>query len=179
LQPPSPHNTRSGGLFEEVTMKRQSFLFVCTVIVVAYVLGGHARVPQASASAESAAKASPELVSALSKEIGGTPAQAAGAAGALFGVAKSRLNPDQFSQIAAAVPGMDSLLSAASVPTGGATDALTKAAGSASGLGAAANAFTKLGLKPDMVGKAVPVLTSFVTKSGGADVGKMLAGALK
>ena len=32
---------------------------------------------------------------------------------------------------------------------------------------------------PDMVGKAVPVLTSFVTKSGGADVGKLLAGALK
>lgn len=164
-------------------MKRQSFLFVCAALVVIYALG-EAAVPQApSAIAESAAKASPELVSALSKEIGGTPAQAAGAAGALFGVAKSRLNPDQFSQIAAAVPGMDSLLSAASVPTGGAaggpTDALTKAAGAASGLGAATSAFTKMGLKPDMVAKAVPVLTSFVTKSGGADVGKMLAGVLK
>ena len=164
-------------------MKRQSFLFVCAALVMAYALGGHAGAQAPSAIAESAAKASPDLVSALSKEIGGTPAQAAGAAGALFGVAKSRLNPDQFSQIAAAVPGMDSLLSAASVPTGGAaggaTDALTKAAGSASGLGAAASAFTKMGLKPDMVAKAVPVLTSFVTKSGGADVGKMLAGVLK
>jgi hypothetical protein len=29
------------------------------------------------------------------------------------------------------------------------------------------------------VGKAVPILTSFVTKSGGADVGSLLAGALK
>ena len=37
----------------------------------------------------------------------------------------------------------------------------------------------KLGLKPDQVSKAVPVLTSFVSKSGGADVGRILAGALK
>ena len=44
---------------------------------------------------------------------------------------------------------------------------------------AAASAFTKLGLQPDLVGKAVPVLTSFVTKSGGAKVGSLLAGALK
>jgi hypothetical protein len=43
----------------------------------------------------------------------------------------------------------------------------------------AATAFSKLGLKPDMVSKAVPVLTNFVTKSGGANVGSLLAGALK
>jgi predicted HD phosphohydrolase len=42
---------------------------------------------QAGTDAEVAAKASPELVGALSKEIGATPEQAAGAAGALFGVA--------------------------------------------------------------------------------------------
>jgi hypothetical protein len=30
-----------------------------------------------------------------------------------------------------------------------------------------------------MVAKAVPVLTSFVTKSGGSAVGSLLAGALK
>ena len=51
--------------------------------------------------------------------------------------------------------------------------------GAAAGLAAAASAFSTLGLKPDLVGKAVPVLTSFVSKSGGADVGRMLAGALK
>jgi hypothetical protein len=32
---------------------------------------------------------------------------------------------------------------------------------------------------PELVGKAVPVLTQFVTKSGGAQVGSLLAGALK
>ena len=64
---------------------------------------------------------------------------------------------------------------------GGAAGALSQVTGTsgAGGLANAASAFSKLGLKPDSVGKAVPVLTSFVTKSGGADVGKLLAGALK
>ena len=163
-------------------MRRQSFLFVCAVLVVSYVSSGHARVPQApAATAAAAAKASPALVSALSKEMGATPEQSAGAAGALFGLAKTRLKADQFSQVAAAVPGMDSLLGAApkAGATGGATGALSQLGGSAGGLAAAASSFTSLGLSPEMVAKAVPILTSFVTKSGGADVGKMLAGVLK
>ncbi len=135
-----------------------------------------------STDAALAAKASPDLVGALSKELGSTPEQAAGAAGALFGVAKSRLKPEEFSQVSKAVPGMSSLLKAApaaAVGTSGAAGALSKMAGSASGLAAAASAFTKLGLKPEMVAQAVPILTSFVTKSGGANVGNLLAGVLK
>lgn len=135
--------------------------------------------PAASADAAAAAKASPELVSALSKEIGSTPEQAAGAAGALFGVAKSRLKPEEFSQVSSAVPGMSALLKAAPAAAVGTSGALSKMGGTASGLATAASAFSKLGLSPDMVSKAVPVLTSFVSKSGGADVGKLLAGALK
>jgi hypothetical protein len=127
-----------------------------------------------------AAKASPELVAALSKEIGATPDQAAGAAGALFGVAKSRLKADEFSQVAKAVPGMDMLLKAAPKAGGDATGlAISKLGGSAGGLATAASAFSSLGLSPDLVGKAVPVLTSFVSKSGGANVGSLLAGVLK
>jgi hypothetical protein len=96
----------------------------------------------ATKEASAAAKASPELVGALSKEIGATPEQAAGALGAVSQVAGT-------------------------------------SGSSASGLAAAASAFSKLGLGPDAVTKAVPVLTSFVSKSGGADVGKLLAGVLK
>jgi len=134
-----------------------------------------------SSSAAAAAKASPELVGAISKEIGATPEQSAGAAGALFGVAKSRLKADEFSQVAKAVPGMASLLGAATAntPPVGTAGALSQVAGSAGGLASAAAAFTKLGLKPEMVGKVVPILTSFVTKSGGANVGNLLAGVLK
>lgn len=132
-------------------------------------------------AASTAAQASPELVGALSKELGATPEQAAGAAGSLFGLAKSRLSAGDFSQIAQAVPGMDALLKAApaGAAPGGATSALSQVSNSAGGLAAAAASFSKLGLKPDMVAKAVPVLTSLVTKSGGASVGNLLAGALK
>jgi hypothetical protein len=139
-----------------------------------------AQAPEATAAATAAAKASPELVGALSKEIGATPEQAAGAAGALFGVAKTRLKADEFSQVSGAVPGMDLLLKAApAAAPAGAPGALSGLAASATGLAAAASTFQKLGLKPELVGKAVPVLTSFVTKSGGANVGSLLAGALK
>jgi len=137
----------------------------------------------ATTTALSAAEASPELVGALSKEIGATPQQAAGAAGALFGVAKSRLNANDFSQVSNAVPGMDLLLKAApqasgAVGTSG-ISALSNMAGAAGGLAAAASAFSKLGLSPNLVAKAIPVLTSFVSKSGGANVAGLLAGALK
>jgi hypothetical protein len=132
-------------------------------------------------AARDAAKASPDLVGALAKELGSTPEQAAGAAGALFGVAKSQLKAEEFGQIAKAVPGMSALLKAAppAAAGGGAAAALSKAAGSAGGLAAAASAFSKLGLKPELVSKAVPALLSFVTKSGGADVGRLLASVLK
>jgi hypothetical protein len=134
-----------------------------------------------AAAMSEAAQASPELIGALSKELGSTPDQAAGAAGALFGVAKSRLAPSDFSQVAKAVPGMDLLLKAA--PSAGSAvgtaGALSQLGGSAGALAGAASAFSKLGLSPELVSKAIPVLTSFVTKSGGANVGKLLAGVLK
>jgi hypothetical protein len=75
---------------------------------------------------------------------------------------------------------MDALLKAApgSSAPGGANP-LSQLSGSAGGLATAATSFSKLGLNPDMVAKAVPILTSAVTKSGGASVGNLLAGALK
>jgi hypothetical protein len=171
-----------------MTRKRNLGIVTVAIFATAVVAGVAARVSasQLGAAADiaaSAAKASPELVGELSKAIGGSPAQAAGAAGALFGVAKSRLSPDQFSQVAKAVPGMDSLLKASPIDSsglGGLSQAAGGAAGgAASGLSSATSAFTKLGLSPDMVNKAVPILTSYVTKSGGANVGQILAGAFK
>lgn len=169
-------------------MARQTCLRVVTIAVMALFAGsvaayarqaGDAGKQAASAAAE-AAKASPELVTALSKEIGGTPEQAAGAAGALFGLAKSRLKADEFSQIANVVPGMETLLKAAPAlgGSGGSGGAVSSIAGAATGLASMATAFTKLGLKPEMVSKAIPVLTSFVSK-GGANLGSLLGSVLK
>ena len=159
-------------------MAGNRYLGLACVLLVAFALNAHAQTEAATA----AVKASPALVGELSKQMGATPEQSAGAAGALFGVAKSRLKDDEFSQIAGAVPGMDSLLRAAPAASSGglaAIGGLSQLGGSAGGLATAAQAFSKLGLKPEMVSKAIPVLTSFVTKSGGANVGSLLAGALK
>ena len=162
-----------------------AFRILCVAVFAAS--GATARAAQApprpTTAETSATDASPELVGALSKELGSTQEQAAGAAGALFGVAKSRLNANDFSQVANAVPGMDMLLKAAPQPTGpvgtSGLSSLSNMAGAAGGLAAAASAFSKLGLSPELVAKAIPILTQFVSKSGGANVGSLLAGALK
>ena len=164
-------------------MTRRGSLAIAGIALLVGVLtaDGVAGGSQVPGAAKAAATASPELVGALSKEIGATPEQAAGAAGALFGVAKSRLKPEEFSMVAKAVPGMDTLLSAAPAAGGatGTAGAMSKLGASAGGLAAAASAFSKLGLKPDMVAKAIPILTSFVGKSGGANVANLLASVLK
>jgi len=163
-------------------MTARHLLAIAAIAIVVSPVSGRAAWPDsqaadtANAAAAAAAKESPDLVGALSKELSSTPEQAAGAAGALFGVAKTRMKPHDFSQVSKAVPGMAALLGAApALGGGGKSNPLAQAAGLAS----AASAFSKLGLKPELVAKAVPVLTSFVTKSGGADVGKLLAAALK
>ena len=167
-------------------MRRQALLAsVCVALVFLAVparQAAGAQGAQAKSAASEAAAASPELVGQLSSAMGSTRDQAAGAAGALFGLAKSRLKADQFGQVAKAVPGMDLLLRAAPAAGGsgsGASAALSQLGASAGGLAAATSAFSKLGLSPDLVSKAIPVLTSFVTKSGGANVGSLLAGVLK
>jgi hypothetical protein len=134
-----------------------------------------------SALAAAGAKASPELIGSLTKSLGTTPEQAAGAAGALFSLAKTRLKPDQFARVAQAVPGMDALLKAApsADPASPIGTTMSKLPGGAAGLSALTSSFAKLGLKPDMVGQAAGVLTSFVTKSGGPQLGNLLAGVLK
>jgi uncharacterized protein VcgC/VcgE DUF2780 len=169
-------------------MTRHSCLGIAGIALFALststgLAGGAARFqsqPETPA-ASAAAQASPELVGALAKELGATPEQAAGAAGTLFGVAKSRLKAEEFSQVAKAVPGMDSLLRAAPSMAGavGTSGALSQLGASGAGLAGAAAAFSKLGLKPEMVSKAVPALTSFLTKTAGADVANLLASVLK
>jgi len=127
----------------------------------------------------------PELIGALMKELSATPEQAQGAAGALFGLAKTRLKPQEFAQVAGAVPGMDALLKAAPAvepAKKSGTDSLLQAAAGAVGMGrlaSVAGSFGKLGLKPELATKAVPILVNHVAKSGGAEIAKLLAGALK
>ena len=124
---------------------------------------------------------SPELVGMLTRELNVTQDQATGGAGALFGLAKSRLKPEEFSQVSDAVPGMDGFLQAAPKQGGGsALGSLGSAlSGESGGLTSVAGAFGSLGLSPDMVSKFIPVIMQFVQSKGGTSVASLLMGALK
>lgn len=127
--------------------------------------------------------ASPELVGQLVKELSITPGQAQGAAGTLFGLAKTKLNAADFAKVAGAVPNMDGLLKAAPVASSK-QSALDLVAGQTGlgGLGAVAgvaSTLSKLGLKPEAIAKLAPALVKAVESKGGAEVATLLQGALK
>jgi|SRR5579862_700452 len=124
---------------------------------------------------------SSQLVGQLSKELSITRPQARGGAGALFSLAKSRLTSDEFSKIAAAVPGMGGLLKAAPAPTQ--SSGLSTLEGSLPGnmgrTAETAEAFHKLGLSPEMATKFVPIMSKFVRSKGGDGTASLLEKALK
>ena len=59
--------------------------------------------------------ANPELIGALTKEMGATVPQASGAAGALLGLAKTRLSPADFTKVSGATPQLNANASLPSV----------------------------------------------------------------
>jgi hypothetical protein len=126
---------------------------------------------------------SPELIGQLTKGLSITPEQAVGGSGALFGLAKSKLNPGDFTKVSNVVPGMDQLLKAAPKPTDGGGGALAAMGamlpGKAGGLASVAGSFKSLGLSPDMAAKFIPIMTKFVNVKGGAEVASLLGGAWK
>lgn len=130
------------------------------------------------APAAPAETANPELVSMLTKELGVTPAQAAGGAGALLGLAKTRLKPADFATVSAAVPGTDALLKAAPAATIGGI-ALPASAGSAAGLASLAGVFSKLGVSPETAAKFAPVLMKYVNGKGATQAASLLSQVLK
>jgi hypothetical protein len=153
-----------------------SVLAVCLMLSSATTAAAQAK----KSAAAAAAAASPALIGQLVSALGSSKDQAAGAAGAMLSAAKSSLSPADFGQVSSAIPGADLLLKAAPAPGKNSTAGmLSQLGGSAGALASLAGAFSSLGLKPEMVSTAVNVLTSFVTKSGGANVGSLLANALK
>jgi hypothetical protein len=141
--------------------------------------------PSAQAPAELTVEqtASPDLVRQLVGDLAITPAQAQGAAGTLFGLAKTKLTTADFAKVAGAVPNMDGLLKAAPAadPKASALDMIAKAGGT-SGLGAVAGVagtLSKLGLKPETIAKLAPSLIKAVQSKGGAEVAALLQSAFK
>src|SRR5437868_395312 len=96
-------------------MNTKRLIAACLIAVFAFT--AEATLAQTSSAAATAKTASPSLVGELTKQLSVTPKQAAGGAGALFGFAKTRLSPTDFSKVSAAVPGMSGLLKAAPSPS--------------------------------------------------------------
>jgi hypothetical protein len=122
--------------------------------------------------------ANPELVGHLAKDLNITPAQAQGGAGALLGLAKSKLTADEFSKVGSALPNIDGLLKAAPAVTGGG-GVLGNLGGAVGGLASLAGAFKALGLTPEMALKMAPSLLNFVKGKGAAEAAGLLGRILK
>ena len=159
---------------------------ICSVAVLVAANSAFAQTPATPAA--TAQTANPELVGKLVRALGTTPGQAESAAGSLFTLAKNRLQPQDWSQVAAVVPGMSGLLKASppvEVGTSGELGSLADAVGlgreasQISAVAAAAAAFQKLGLSPELAAQAVPIITAYVKEKGGARIAQLLAGALK
>lgn len=126
-----------------------------------------------------------ELLQALTSQLGITEAQAKGGSGLLFKMAKEKLGAGEFSQVASAVPGIDSLISAAPQAgglggaLGGLASALGGGAGQLAGLAGLASGFKSLNLDSGMLAKFIPVVLSFVQQQGGAGVKGILEKVLK
>jgi hypothetical protein len=115
--------------------------------------------------------ASNPLVSSLMSRLGLNSKQAVGGAGALLGLAQNKLAAEDWSKIAAAVPDTDDL-----VKTANSLGGTTSKAGSLADL---SDVFSKIGLSFEQVTRMVPVLSDYVGKSAGADLGNRLSSVLK
>ena len=157
-------------------------LFTCVVTC----LYGLCIVAAAPAKAQTSAtppatSSSSELVGKLTKELSITPRQARGGAGALFGLAKTRLSEEEFGKVSSAVPGMNGLLKAApAVPEHSEmADLESSLPGGMGRMAEVAESFHKLRLSPEMAGKFVPIMTKFVETKGGLSTAALLEKALK
>lgn len=125
------------------------------------------------------------LTDTLVKKLSISSEQAQGGAGALFQLAKGKLDAGQFAELSKAVPEMDSLLSAAPKQTE-ATSGLAEGASSVLGeannpygnLAGLASAFKVLNLSPDMADEFIPAVVDYVRAKNGALTANMLQSAL-
>lgn len=127
------------------------------------------------------------LTDLLMQRVGVTQSQAEGGAGALFQVAKSKMQAESFTQLEQSVPGMQSMLGA--VPAvnqaqglGGLTAGLSSLSGVSSGntgsLLAVASAFQQQGMSPAMIQQFVPVVIEYVKNKSGGVLANTLSSAL-
>lgn len=125
-----------------------------------------------------------ELTNLLVQQVGVTPAQAMGGAGALLQIAQTRMNPEVFAKLSQQLPDVQKLLSA--VPTqsqsglGGLAGKLAGLSGDSSISSAltAVSIFQQLGMKPETMQRFIPVVIEYVKGNTGTAIAEGLGVAL-
>jgi hypothetical protein len=141
-------------------MQRRS-LIAATLMSIALAAGG---VPSASYAAM-------DPFQLLSKSLGMTKDQAQGGLGSMLTLAEEKLEKGDFDKVAAAIPGASKYVAKAK-SLGAVTGPLKNLAGLNGALG-------KLGINEQTASKFLSAVPDVVSKTGGADVGKLLSGVLK
>jgi hypothetical protein len=137
------------------------FLLALMVMTMSNVLGlGAADAANKPKSKPTAVKGK-NLTELLVQQLGVTKAQAEGGAGAIFQLAKSKMDPGAFARLSSSVPGMQTFMAAAG-----------------NGAGDLPSAFQKLGLATDMPQKFVPIVMKYVHGASGEAMASVLQAAL-
>jgi hypothetical protein len=127
------------------------------------------------------------LTDVLMKKTGVNQVQAAGGAGALLQLAKSKMQADAFSKLEQSVPGVQNLLgavpavqqpSALSGLAGRLSSVTGGAGGTAGSLVSLVSAFQQQGMSPQMIQQFIPVVVDYVKNSGGSALAGSLSTAL-
>jgi hypothetical protein len=129
------------------------------------------------ASANTGNAQTQSLVDMLVSQMGVTSEQATGGAGAIFNLAKDHLSADQFSQIAQAVPGIDSMMSAA--PTAAAESTAGGATGGVADLSKMATGSGESGAMTGMASKGMAGGPNMTGASGAISKLGSLAGSFE
>ena len=165
-------------------MKHKVMVLFMAVCSLACVVVANAQLPSLPTKNPLAKTPNPELIGQLTKQLSVTPEQAVGGAGALFGLAKTKLSPTDFLKVSNAVPGMDGLLKAVPKPKEEQEEDPLSSIGSilpgkAGAMASVAGSFKQLGMSPQMAVKFLPIMTQFVKLKGGANVAGLLSGVFK
>lgn len=165
----------------------KKFLIFCLLLAPVSVLADDMMKSAGDAmrSASSAAAGNMDfssgLSSAITSALGVTSGQADGGLGSLFNLAKSTLGNDQFSTLASAVPGMDTLLKAAPAVEGSG-GSLSSLAGGLGGYGEALQGasqvysqFQALGLDATAVPQYIEITNNYLQSTGGKKAAELFS----
>ena len=118
--------------------------------------------------ADTAMQAGMEAPNALTDQLtkmGLTPAQASAGVGAVLAYAQNKLPAADFDKVASSVPGASQYIQSAKDAGAVSADTpISDAAGLNSALG-------KLGISPEVANQFVPVVTDYISKAAGPEVG--------